>query len=80
MKILFKVATNLLSQDDQFLICSIKLFLTIVYFKEVTKRSNLLRVEFVASVVANLPPVSITPAVNANLRKDVAAGDNDTSG
>ncbi len=48
MEILFKAATNLLSQDD--------------------------------SVVPNLPPLSITPAVNANIRKDVAAGDNDTSG
>jgi hypothetical protein len=52
MEILFKVATNSLSQDDQFLICSIKLFLIIVYFKQqVTKRSNLLPVEFAASVV-----------------------------
>ncbi len=46
MEILFKVATN-----DQFLICSIKLFLTLVYFMQVTKRSNLLPVEFAASVV-----------------------------
>jgi hypothetical protein len=80
MEILFKATTNLISQDDQFPICSIKLFLTIVYFKQMTKRSNLLPVEIAASVVANFPLVSITPAVNANLRKDVAAGDNDTSG
>jgi hypothetical protein len=56
METLFKVATNLLSQDDQFPICSIKLLSMQIFGKMWSLVTT--------TPVANLPLVTMTTVVN----------------